>query len=214
MNQRIILMRHGESIKNIENKQGGPGKSLTTLGRQQVFSGIKLIKDYRVHPKSIYHSNRTQSNETAMMISNKLQIAMKSDSRLDPLDLDLISGLSNTEAKTKYPDVFKKMEMWRRGEIEIAELNLPGGEDIELFWNRGIGFIRDIECSEETVIVVGTRSILILLMGILLGRSIKLGGGYKSICIPTGGIFTFCHCPDSGFIVDKSLTSFSLKYEK
>jgi len=97
----------------------------------------------------------------------------------------------------QHPGAAELMEKWRRGEIEIWQLHIPLAEDLTEFWNRGSSFLNSLKCHKGLHVVIGTRSILTLLISILLNRTIEPGGGYKVIEIPLGGLITFSlhnHC--------------------
>ncbi|MEO0127648.1 MAG: histidine phosphatase family protein [candidate division WOR-3 bacterium] len=190
----IALIRHGESIKNIEDRHGGIGASLTAKGREEIAFCINYINQINSKSKCVvYYSNKPQLRESAEIIANSLSADLIVDSRIRPLYLGVLDGLSREEALNLHPETAILMERWRKGEIEISGLKIPNAENLQQFWNRGMEFIMDITQKDFIHIIVGTRSILTLLISILLERTIQVGGGYKYIEIPTGGILTFVY---------------------
>jgi len=206
---KLILIRHGESYKNIEDRHGGVGNNLTNLGRKQIIEFRSKLKDLTLTPIQIFHSNVPQTYESAELLAIDLKCPLIFDERIKPLNIGLLDGLSREEASSQFPQIASLMELWRNGEIEIHELLLPEGEDLESFWNRGCSFMDYIKTFEGLNIIVGTRSILILLISIALNRSIKKGGGYKTIEINNSSFITFDFLNDS-FSIDNSLTNIQL----
>ena len=193
----IIIARHGESLKNVQDRHGGPGEPLTAKGKEEVDNLVSSISKISVQPRIIYCSNIPQVLETARILSDSLIAKITFDERIRPLDLGVLSGLSREEALQRYPGPAELMEKWRRGEIEIGQLEIPLAEGLEAFWKRGLSFIDSIKYQKGLDIIVGTRSILTLLISILLKRGIEPGGGYKAIEIPSGGFATFALHNDS-----------------
>jgi broad specificity phosphatase PhoE len=110
---------------------------------------------------------------------------------LHPLYLGRLDGLSNDEARREFPLAARRMERWRHGELEARDLRLPGAENLRAFWSRGVSFLASLKHKEGLHAVVGTRSILTLLISILLGRDTGRGGGYVYVEVPCGGVVTF-----------------------
>jgi broad specificity phosphatase PhoE len=206
---RLTLLRHGESIKNLEDRHGGVGKGLTDRGRTQIINFTDIIKPFTVAPIRVFHSNIIQTSETAEIIGKNLNCPIIYDDRIKPLNIGLLDGLSREEASLKFPEIAKLMEAWRNGEIEINQLKIPESENLLDFWNRGTFFINDLKKSDGLNIVVGTRSILILLISIAVNRSILPGGGYKEIVIQNSNFITFDYL-DNNFVLNNSLSNFNI----
>ncbi len=64
-------------------------------------------------------------------------------------------------------------------------------EDYQLFYNRGRAFLKTLQSHSSNALLVGTRSILICLVSILLGRTIEAGGGYREIPMKCCDFFAF-----------------------
>jgi len=187
-----ILLRHGESYKNVKDKHGGEGTNLTNNGIKQINNFINYLKDQNlINQYKIYHSNKKQVFHTAQLLSELLNTSLIFDERINPLYLGALDDLSTKDALELYPEPASLMECWRRNEIEIIDLVIPNAENLFHFWDRGVSFINYIKTSDHNTIIVGTRSILTLLLSILLGRSIKRNGGYKNIDIPLASYITF-----------------------
>ena len=115
---------------------------------------------------------------------------MKIDPHLEPIRLGVIDGLSDSEVETRFPELAKQMKAWRSGRSEIHAVNIPGMERQDCFFARGKEFVRNIELSGRSVLVVATRSILVLLASVMLNRHPKPSGNYREIPWPNDAYLT------------------------
>jgi broad specificity phosphatase PhoE len=187
----LIFLRHGESIKNVQDRHGGPGANLIPKAEEEIRNAAKTLIQVGIQPVEVYTSPVPQAIQTAHLLGSFFEVSVSIEPLLKPLDLGVLSGLSHQEAKKLYPYPAALMEMWRRGEIELHQLVLPGAEDYRMFYDRGQRFLTKCEDSKKNMLIVGTRSILICLVSILLGRTIEPGGGYREIPISCCDFFVF-----------------------
>jgi hypothetical protein len=110
------------------------------------------------------------------------------------------------EAEKLHPKAAALMEEWRKGRLEIADLLIPGAEDFHHFYRRGQDFLRETLGWGSTGLVVGTRSIMILLASILLGRTPAPGGGYREIPINNSSFLTFIRTTSTQWVLDHALS--------
>lgn len=190
----ICLVRHGYSTKNEEDRHGGDGL-LTPRGRKEIERAYFRIEAF-YRPLNhlimrIYSSSSPQVLSSAKILSRRFHVNISVDPRIEPLDLGVLSGLSIEEAKARYPGSASRLQEWRDGKREITQLYIPRSENLKEFWQRGVDFIHDLGNLGGLSIVMGTRSILTLLINIMLGHSINRGDGYCAIEVPTGGIASF-----------------------
>lgn len=205
----LILVRHGESLKNLADRHGGMGDSLTDLGKNQIKDFYELVFSLSIPQIRVHCSNVFQAMESADILATLLGTQTIVDERVRPLDIGILSGLSKAEANSLFPDSANLMEAWRHGKIEIGQLIIPDAEPLDLFWERGVSFIDSLKNTEGINIVVGTRSILTLLISILLNRNTCVGGGYKSIEIPNGTFISFNYS-NQVFNVNNKLTTINV----
>lgn len=187
----LVLLRHGESFKNLQDRHGGPGARLVPKAEEEIRNVAKTLIEVGIQPLEVYTSPVPQTIQTANILGSIFRVSVSIDQLLKPLDLGILSGLSRQEAKVLYPNTADLMEKWRRGEIELHKLVLPEAEDYRMFYDRGQRFLSKCEFSRRNILVVGTRSILICLASILLGRTIEPGGGYREIPISCCDYFVF-----------------------
>lgn len=210
---KLVLLRHATAIKNLEDRHGGEGSTLSSEAINEINIVIEMLVDYDLSPKVVYHSPVPQARETVRLIQERTLSTVIEDQRLKPLHLGVLAGLSRNEAKSKYPGPAKLMEEWREGKIELHELIIPGAEDYKAFYRRGQLFLDSIKKTDGNILIVGTRSILILLMSILLGRTIEPGGGYREIPVENGWFFTFNQTRD-GYLFKPKISNLGDKVRK
>jgi len=202
----LVLMRHALAAKNLEDRHGGAGSSLTPEGRVQALHVAQSLNHRHLYPRMVFSSPVPQALETARYLSRCFGAPVSADDRLRPLGLGCIAGLSCAEAATRYPEALRSIEDWRSGRIELGELVLPEAEDYREFFARGLRFLLGVVECRHDVIVVGTRSVLILLASIILGRTILPGGGYRDIQIAPSAHLTFRRVK-SGFLYMPTLST-------
>jgi broad specificity phosphatase PhoE len=168
---------------------------------EEVDRVIEALADNGLTPRTVYHSPVPQARETAELFLKSTEVSIIEDQRLRPLDLGVLAGLSRNEAKSKFPGPARAMEEWREGRIELHKLVIPDAEDYRAFYQRGQRFLGSVDPNEGNTLVVGTRSILILLLSILLNRTIEPGGGYREIPIQNSWFFVFEYTPDGYVLV-------------
>lgn len=209
--QRLILVRHGTALKNLADKHGGEGTNLAAIGRNELALLATHFVERGLRPNVIYAAPVPQAYESASYLGASYDVRVTTTKLLRPLYLGVLDGLSNDEAESRHPAAASSMAAWRRGELEICNLHIPQAEKTQVFYERGQKFLDSVQDSDGTIMVVGTRSILILLISILLGRKPVPGGGYKEIPIGCCDFFTFE--PGGGrFVLNPELSLGQLEY--
>ncbi|SES97990.1 histidine phosphatase family protein [Anaerobranca gottschalkii] len=131
---RLILVRHGQSVADIEGKHEGRADfPLTELGVKQ---SEKLANYFSVYYgiDQIYCSPLMRAKQTAMIIGKKFMIEPEEVEELMEMDNGLLAGLTFKEAEEKFPIT----DQWKK-----IYYPLPGGESvidfrmrIEKFWHK------------------------------------------------------------------------------
>jgi 2,3-bisphosphoglycerate-dependent phosphoglycerate mutase len=161
---KLILLRHGESQWNLENKfTGWTDVPLTSKGRNEaVFSGNQILdKNLKVH--SIYTSLLERATETTNIVAEIIKFSKKNiefDWRLNERHYGALQGLNKSETAAKYGE--DQVKIWRRSyDIppplidkndsrhpkfdekfnEIKKENLPLGESLKEVINRLTPFL-------------------------------------------------------------------------
>ena len=161
---KLILLRHGESQWNLENRfTGWEDVSLTTQGkREAAFSGHQILnKNLKI--ESIHTSLLNRAIETTIIVSKIIKFPKRNiqfDWRLNERHYGALQGLNKSETAAKYGE--EKVKIWRRSYDvhpplldssdvrhpkfnnkfkEIKELDLPSGESLKQVINRLTPFL-------------------------------------------------------------------------
>ncbi len=130
----VILVRHGRTVltesKRISGR-GGSNPPLSAAGRGDAASVAKAVAQigktgpwaHIKAPSAIVCSPVQRAQETANIIGNAIGIAPYLDDDLSEISFGAWDGLTNDEAREKYPELF---EQWR-GSWQVSP---PGGESL------------------------------------------------------------------------------------
>ena len=190
---RVILLRHGESRKNINKIINGVGP-LTDKGKTLIEERSNTILHYlSVHkidfPKiCIYGHRKLQVEETVNIITKKIKGAqIFYDDRLKPTYMGVLSEKSEKDVITM--NDYIELDRWRNRTIPMKNLNIQDMESPKDFWERAENFVNEIKANECSIIVC-TTSIAILITHILLNNKYN-SDKYLCIDVPLGGIIHF-----------------------
>lgn len=109
---KILFVRHGESIDDIEDRYGGwADYDLTEKGKQQIIKSAEKISSLDENFEVILSSPLKRALQTAEIISNELNIEVEIFEYLKERNLNgILSGMIRSEAKEKYPDLVRTHE--------------------------------------------------------------------------------------------------------
>lgn len=141
---KLILVRHGESIGNFENRlQGQEDYELTDLGRRQAVRTAERL--HELGASALYTSHLLRAHETARTIGQRLGV--------DPVVLEDVSEYHFGEMSGQtYAQIRERFATISNP----AERVYPGEEGRENFWNRVTTALWGVAEThpEETVAVV------------------------------------------------------------
>ena len=158
-----ILMRHAECRKNLNNIIGGTSSGqLTEKGLSSLERLFETTPELR-SLKSIWFSPSEQCKQTATLLSKKLKLEAHESELLLPLNLGVLAGLTLTQSESKYPEAHLSMDLWRRGELDILDLKVPSLGDPFSFYQQGERFFARLADHPRPALIIGTRSVLIML---------------------------------------------------
>ena len=206
----LILLRHGQSQWNLENRfTGWEDVPLTALGIEEAKVAGQLMKKNKVHIDVIFSSVLQRATKTAELAIKEMnleqfwsdgQLLMTKDQSLNERDYGDLVGLNKEETANKYGK--EQVHIWRRS----YDVSPPGGESLENVVTRVkpyfINFI-------EPKINEG-QDVLIAAHGNSLRASMIQVGLYKAeeiskIEIPTGSPFVITY--ESGKVVNSKYLS-------
>lgn len=170
MKKTILLIRHAEARKNIDDIHGGSGTGLTENGLLQS-QAVGLYVKKRYCPKNgiLVTHQLPQVLQTASIVNEFLGLPIVFDERLKGIDLGAMAGLSRNEARQKYPIYAEKLELWRNGKISPEEVILPQGENFDSFKFRVDEAWKSWLKKEGKILVsILTNSTLIMIYNLVL----------------------------------------------
>lgn len=146
---RIILLRHGETVWNRENRiQGHLDSPLSAAGVAQAEALAQRLTG--VSFAALYCSDLGRAHETARRIAARTHHQVILEPALRERNLGILQGLTRVEAKALYPEIYTRYRMFD------PECIVPGGEDALPFIARVVASFSAIadRFPGETVVVV------------------------------------------------------------
>jgi len=114
--KRLILLRHGQSTWNLENRfTGWHDVDLSERGRQEATEAGRLMENAGLAPEAVFSSVLTRAIRTAFMgldVLDRLWIPMTKDWRLNERHYGALTGLDKAETAERYGD--EQVHIWRR----------------------------------------------------------------------------------------------------
>ncbi len=100
---RILLVRHGQSGKNVAGQFGGHSKTpLSKIGRRQAEETAKRLANENID--KIYSSDLPRATQTAEPLANQIKKTIQLTKDLRERNVGRLEGLTFREAKEKYPN--------------------------------------------------------------------------------------------------------------
>ena len=169
----LILLRHGQSKWNLENKFTGlTDVDLTEAGIKEAINAGKLLKKLSINIDKIYSSELKRANDTAKItmkevdLSNlykKNELIMTRDQALNERDYGNLVGLNKADTIKKYGK--EQVHIWRRS----FDIPPPGGESlkdvfqrVEIYFNATIK--KDIKANKNILVVAHGNSLRAMLI--------------------------------------------------
>jgi 2,3-bisphosphoglycerate-dependent phosphoglycerate mutase len=144
---KILLIRHGQTTGDLENRYGGfYDDSLTEEGRQQLKETAKNLEGKKTD--FIFSSSLKRAQESALILNEVAKARLEIMDGLRERNYGILGGLTKKEAIEKYPDVV---------ELHKDPNNTdPEGESRLDFTNRVLSTFESItKHSYEQIIIVG-----------------------------------------------------------
>jgi 2,3-bisphosphoglycerate-dependent phosphoglycerate mutase len=127
MTQKLILLRHGQSQWNLENRfTGFTDVDLTAEGEEEARKAGQLLAEAGIKIDKVFSSTQKRANLTAQIALNEagesgLFDDMTCHDDLRERDYGDLTGLNKDETRTKYGD--DQVHIWRRS----YDVPPPGG---------------------------------------------------------------------------------------
>lgn len=130
---KLVLVRHGQSIWNLENRfTGWVDVPLTETGEAEAKRAGELLRESEIEFQIAYTSalRRAQDTLRIIMETMPINIPVIRDEALNERDYGNLAGLNKEEMRQKYsPEI---VHVWRRS----FDVPPPGGESLEDTCNR------------------------------------------------------------------------------
>ncbi|PXV67480.1 2,3-bisphosphoglycerate-dependent phosphoglycerate mutase [Dysgonomonas alginatilytica] len=114
--KKVVLIRHGESVWNLENRfTGWTDVDLTETGTKEAIKAGKLLKEQGFKFEKAYTSYLKRANKTLNTILDQMDldwIPVEKSWRLNEKHYGMLQGLNKAETAEKYGD--EQVLIWRR----------------------------------------------------------------------------------------------------
>jgi broad specificity phosphatase PhoE len=150
MPTRLILLRHGETQANLEQRYQGQSEShLSELGLEESEELSRFLE--KEDFCAIYSSTLSRSHETAKIIARPHNLEVIQIEDLKERNYGIWENMKFDDIRSKYPDVYGS---WL---IDPGKTVIPGAEPLELLQKRGVSAIESLieKHSGKTFCVVG-----------------------------------------------------------
>lgn len=151
---RLVLLRHGQSTANAEERFSGQSDvSLTEYGRQQAREAAEWLAAHHLIPQRAFCSTLTRARETLSLLLDvlELEIPVTFMDQLKERDSGEVTGLLKSEARALYGE--ERARSWSHAWSVI----MPGGESFAQVEQRVVA------CYEAQIAphLVGGETVLI-----------------------------------------------------
>ena len=154
---KLVLLRHGESQWNLENRfTGWTDVGLTKKGQEEARTAGSLMKKENISFDTVYTSVLKRANRTMEICLNTMNIKdikIHYNWRLNERHYGALQGLNKTETAKKYGD--DQVLIWRRSysipppKLEESDARHPRHD--ELYQELEPSLIPNSECLADTV---------------------------------------------------------------
>ena len=138
---KLVLVRHGQSIYNLENKfTGWKDVDLTDKGRNEALKAGNLLKKEQFVFDYAYTSDLKRAQETLSIILDRLDYTLKpiKDKALNERDYGDLIGRNKADAAKEFGD--DQVQIWRRS----YDVPPPGGESLKMTCDRTLPYFKEI----------------------------------------------------------------------
>lgn len=121
MSGRLVLVRHGQSVSNVERRLDTrpPGRELTDLGREQARG---FARNLASAPAMITHSLAVRAVQTAGEIAARTGVQTRAFEGIHEVQVGELEDRNDDEAVAAFETVYQR---WQQGDLAAR---MPGGE--------------------------------------------------------------------------------------
>ncbi len=167
LRMKLLLIRHGESVGNVERRiQGQADFPLTDRGREQARALARRLQQEGWSLDALYASDLSRAAETAQILGDALGVPLTIDERLREYNAGVLNGLVWDEIERRYPKL-------ARGLVKDREwTDFPEAEGNAAFVTRLTAALADVEAehkADDVVALVSHGGSLGMMLACLLG---------------------------------------------
>ena len=146
--KHLILIRHGQSIYNLENRfTGWKDVDLTDKGINEAKNASILLKDYTIDIAFTSKLKRAQNTLNIILQNLNISIPITQNISLNERDYGDLVDQNKAEASVKYgPD---QVQIWRRS----YDVPPPNGESLKDTYDRCIPYFKSILSNDKNIII-------------------------------------------------------------
>lgn len=170
MNREIFLIRHSESMKNV-NGLFGDDKIICNLTEKGISdtiilaNTIKSIVCENSNPYFFYSSPDDRTTTTTNILTTLLNTNFKIIHSLVPINAGALSGMSEEKAIIDYPDLIKKIKLYREEKINGYSISYPNGENVKDFQERIVNdFLNVLSENSKNFFLITHQSVITALL--------------------------------------------------
>ena len=202
---KLILLRHGQSQWNLENRfTGWKNVPLTEKGEKEAKKAGELLKKHNIHVDRVFSSVLERANRTAEIaiihaeLNNLLEnnkLIMTRSEKLNERDYGDLVGLNKQETADKFGK--DQVHIWRRS----YDTPPPNGESLKDVVDRVSPFFEEyirpaLNLGENILIVAHGNSLRAMMIELGMYKSEEI----SNIELPTGS--PLCINLDQGKLID------------
>jgi len=161
---KLVLVRHGESLWNLENRfTGWVDVPLTDKGRAEAKHAGQLLSGMPFQVAYTAGLSRAQETLDLMLASLGKDVSVIRDAALNERHYGDLQGLNKAETARRYGD--EQVKLWRRS----YDVPPPNGESLEMTSKRTLPFfdraiLGDIRLGKNVLVVAHGNSIRSIVM--------------------------------------------------
>jgi probable phosphoglycerate mutase len=164
MTAELILVRHGETVWNAQDRfQGQQDSPLTATGQAHAQAVAAHLAAYAPH--AIYASDLGRTLATAQPLADAIGLPILPEPALRERNLGVLEGLTRAEAEAQIPDVVTRY-FGREVDYEV-----PNGESLRHLHNRALAALEVIaqRHAGQRVAVISHGALLSTVLRHMLG---------------------------------------------
>jgi len=185
---KLYLVRHGETVWNVEDKmQGVKDSPLTEKGIEHARKLGPTLKNLSMEIDKIYSSDLGRAFDTARLIAEALELDVHKDERLRERNMGMFEGYSWDHVKEHFPEEFAKTVS------DDNDYRIPGGDTKGEYIEQVSSFLdyvgkqyegkKILAVTHRGFIGFALRKVLSIpfdaKMGLVVSNTVLVGFGYR-----------------------------------